>query len=137
MNSKQILFLILMVLTSSATNAQMCILDLGSKNSDQIQQVFQLKEAQITALDVFKLQLNKEITVLEAQVKELLETHPQSNPDELLVLAKKHKELEDQMFDITVSYDQKLISLFNEKQYERYVLLCNEAKRTAITQLQE
>ncbi len=137
MISKKILFFITIFIASWPTHAQICILDLGSKYSEQIKQVFQLKEAQITAIDQFKVQLNKEITILQAKVKSLLETHPQSNPDELLVLAKKHKELEDQMFDATVLYDQKLISLFNEKQYERYVLLCNEAKRTAITKLQE
>lgn len=137
MNVKHIMLFVFISLISWFSNAQMCILDIGTENSEQIKQVFQLKETQITALEEYKEILNKEISTLQQQVQELLETHPQSNPDELLVLAKKHKVLEDQMFTATVTYDQKLISLFNEKQYERYLLLCNEAKRTPITKLLE
>lgn len=137
MNFKPILFFLIVSFIPFMSIAQMCILNVGSENSDQIKQVFQLNEDQIVALEASKLILNQEIAVLQEQVQELIKNHPQSNPDELMVFAKKHKDLEDQMFSLTIAYDQKLISLFNEKQYERYLLLCTKANRTPIVKLQE
>lgn len=136
MNFKTIFLVVLSSLTFFMGFSQICILNIGSENNDQIKQIFQLNEAQETALQEFKIELNKEISLLETEVKELLETHPQSNPDELMVLAKKHKDLEEKMFTTTATYDQKLISLFNEKQYERYLLLCDKANRTPILKLE-
>lgn len=137
MNLKNLLSLLIISLTCVVSTAQMCIIDVGNENSEQLKQVFQLNEAQIIALEEYKGQLNKEISTLQEQVQELIKSHPQSNPDELMIFAKKHKDLEDQMFNLIVVYDQKLISLFNDKQYERYILLCSKANRTAIERLQQ
>tara|TARA_R110000868_G_scaffold5395_5_gene32806 strand:- start:5155 stop:5604 length:450 start_codon:yes stop_codon:yes gene_type:complete len=137
MNIKNLILPIVFGLMTITISAQACIINVGSENSKDIIEIFQLKEDQLKALEVFKSDLNVEINDLENQVAELLKTHPQSNPNELLVLAKKHRDLEDKMFAATIKYDQKLISLFNEKQYERYVLLCNTANRTPISILQE
>lgn len=136
MNFKTIILTLVINLFFLTGFSQICILNIGSENTDQIKQIFQLNETQNSALQDFKIELNKEITNLEAEVKTLLETHPQSNPEELLVLAKKHKDLEEKMFTTTATYDQKLISLFNKKQYERYLLLCDKANRTAILKLE-
>ncbi|WP_041557416.1 MULTISPECIES: hypothetical protein [Cellulophaga] len=137
MKFKLLFSVIVLFLSVIKTNAQACILDIGSKNADTIKTIFQLNEEQTTVLEVLRKDLKAELDDQELEVKKLFETHPQSTPDELLILAKKHKELEDKMFAITVSYDQKLISLFNEKQYERYQLLCESAKRTPIEKLIE
>lgn len=137
MKLKYLFLHVVIVLTPFLSNAQMCIIDVGNENSEQLKQVFQLNEAQIVVLEEYKVNLNKEIEVFQEQVQQLIKSHPQSNPDELMIFAKKHKDLEDQMFGLTVIYDQKLISLFNDKQYERYLLLCGKANRTAIARLQE
>ena len=118
-------------------NAQACILDIGSNNIESITSIFQLNKEQLTALDDLKLALKEERDAQELEVKNLLENHPQSTQDELLILAKKHKEIEERMFETTIKYDQKLISLFNAKQYERYILLCNSANRAPIPILEE
>jgi ubiquinone/menaquinone biosynthesis C-methylase UbiE len=128
---------VVLFLTVVKTNGQTCILDIGSKNSETIKTVFQLNEEQIKTLEALKEAVKTELDVQELEVKNLFENHPQSTPDELLILAKKHKVLEDKMIAITVSYDQKLISLFNQKQYERYQLLCESAKRSPIVKLEE
>lgn len=137
MNYKYLLLMLFFGLLSIQANAQVCILAIGSENSANIIDVFQLNEDQKSAFEIFKNELKTELDVQQKQIQELLENHPQSNPDELLVLAKKHKALEENMFETTIKYDQKLISLFNEKQYERYVLLCETANRTPIITVKE
>ena len=137
MNFKQIFSILVFGLCAINANSQACILDIGSNNIESITTTFQLNKEQLTALDELKLALKEERDAQEIEVKNLLATHPQSTPDELMVLARKHKEIEEKMFETTIKYDQKLISLFNAKQYERYVLLCDSANRTPISILQE
>tara|TARA_R110000868_G_scaffold168133_3_gene402702 strand:+ start:1009 stop:1422 length:414 start_codon:yes stop_codon:yes gene_type:complete len=137
MNTKFLLSVLIFILISTSVKSQTCILDIGSKNVENITKAFQLNKEQVGALDSLRNQLIAERDLQEIKVKNLLETHPQSTPEELLILAKKHKELEDSMFETTIIYDQKLISLFNEKQYERYVLLCKSANRSPIAILED
>ena len=137
MNTKFLLSVLIFILISTSVKSQTCILDIGSKNVENITKAFQLNMEQVGALDSLRNQLIAERDLQEIKVKNLLETHPQSTPEELLILAKKHKELEDSMFETTIIYDQKLISLFNEKQYERYVLLCKSANRLPIAILED
>jgi len=137
MKFKLLFSVVVLFFSVIATNAQACILDIGSKNADTIKTIFQLNEEQTTALEVLRKDLKAEREDQELEVKKLYENHPQSTPAELLILAEKHKNLEDKMLETTVRYDQKLISLFNEKQYERYQLLCESAKRTPIEKLVE
>lgn len=137
MNFKFLLSVFIMTFLSVSAISQTCILDIGSKNVENITKTFQLNKEQIHSLDSLRTQLISERDLQENEVKKLLETHPQSTPDELLILAKKHKALEDSMFETTIIYDQKLISLFNAKQYERYVLLCTSANRTPISRQEE
>ncbi|MBU2996860.1 hypothetical protein KO500_10460 [Cellulophaga baltica] len=120
-----------------SAQSQVCILDIGSNNSDKIIENFQLKDEQLTTLKTLKSDLKAELTILEKEEKDLFENHPQSTPEELTVLGQKHKAIENKMFEATIKYDQKLISTFNEKQYERYVLLCNTAGRSPIRALEK
>ncbi len=137
MNIKQLVLVLFICFLGFKAQSQVCILDIGNSNSDKIIENFQLKDEQLTLLKTLKEDLKKEMDVLEKQQKDLFENHPQSTPDELMVLGQKHKVIEDKMFAVTVKYDQKLISVFNEKQYERYVLLCNTAGRTPIQILEK
>lgn len=137
MNFKYLISILVFGLGIANANSQACILDIGSKNIENITTIFQLNKDQLSALELLKRDLLEERDAQELEVKNLLENHPQSTPDELIILGKKHKELEDKMFETTIKYDQKLISLFNEKQYERYVLLCNSANRTPISMIEE
>ncbi len=108
-------------------NAQDCTLDLGSDNLELITKVFQLNEAQIGQVEGWKAQLAVESRLIEEQIKELFNTHPQSNYDEIEAMSKKYKVFQDKLVNLSLSYDNKLVQVFNDKQYERYVTLCNEA----------
>lgn len=107
--------------------AQECTLDLGSDNLELITKVFQLNETQVGQVEEWKAQLAVESRLIEEQIKELFNTHPQSNYDEIEAMSKKYKVFQDKLVNLSLTYDNKLVQVFNDKQYERYVTLCNEA----------
>lgn len=123
----RLLFLLVFQFFLVFGNAQECTLDLGSDNLEMLTKVFQLNEAQVGQVEGWKAQLAVESRLIEEQIKELFKTHPQSNYDEIEAMSKKYKVLQDKLVNISLSFDNKLVQAFNDRQYERYVTLCNEA----------
>ncbi len=113
-------------------SAQECTLGIGGKDDETIIQVFQLNIEQVVKMEELSKLLDIEISPIELQSKELLETHPQKTPEELTELAVKFKVLENKIVQISRLYDQKLLGLFNQKQYQRYLELCREVARTPL-----
>ncbi|QLG46278.1 hypothetical protein [Costertonia aggregata] len=109
--------------------AQDCTLSIGGKDKDIIVQVFQLNEEQITQLETWQAELAIKNKLIEEQLQLLLDEHPQSTQEDLTNLAKKYKTKEQELVRISVGYDKKLLGIFNERQYQRYIELCEEALR--------
>jgi len=138
MSKKVLLSLILFVgFWMSALAQQECSLAIGATESATIIQIFQLKEEQITNLEEFKAALEIETRLLDEERKNLFENHPQSTTEELAVLGGKYKVLEERMKQVFKKYDLKLLALFNEKQYQRYVALCQEVSRQPLVVVPE
>jgi len=116
---------------------QDCSLGIGATESDTIIQIFQLKEEQITKLEEFKAALEVETRLLDEDRKNLFDNHPQSTPEDLTTLGTKYKVIEERMKQVFVKYDYKLLAIFNEKQYERYVSLCQEVSRQPLEVIPE
>ena len=116
---------------------QECSLGIGATESDTIIQIFQLKEEQITNLEEFKAALEIETRLLDEERKNLFENHPQSTPEDLTALGAKYKVLEERMKQVFKKYDLKHLALFNEKQYQRYVTLCQEVSRQPLVVVPE
>lgn len=116
---------------------QECSLGIGATESDTIIQIFQLKEEQITNLEEFKAALEIETRLLDEERKNLFENHPQSTPEDLTALGAKYKVLEERMKQVFKKYDLELLALFNEKQYQRYVTLCQEVSRQPLVVVPE
>lgn len=112
--------------------AQDCTLDIGGKNGDTLIQVFQMNEEQIGQMETWRAELNIEIKVIEEEIQKLFDNHPQSTPEELTTLASKYKVFEQKIVDASKATDKKLLSIFNRKQYDRYLELCHEAIREPI-----
>lgn len=112
--------------------AQDCTLDIGGKNSDILVQVFQMNEEQISQVEVWSAELKIEIKVVEDEIKKLFDNHPQSTPEELTTLAGKYKIFQQKIVAASKATDTRLLSIFNVKQYDRYLELCNEALRKPI-----
>ncbi|MBU3025457.1 hypothetical protein Q4603_17005 [Zobellia galactanivorans] len=120
----------LMLFTS--VNAQNCTLDIGGKNNEAIKTIFQLNEEQISTMEALQGELEVQTKDIEGQIEKLLAEHPQSSEEDLIKLAEKYKVLQQQLVQAAYDSDKKLLSLFNSKQYERYLRLCNEAIRIPI-----
>lgn len=112
--------------------AQDCTLDIGGKNGDTLIQVFQMNEEQISQMETWRAELNVEIKVIEEEIQKLFDNHPQSTPAELTTLASKYKVFEQKIVDASRATDKNLLSIFNSKQYDRYLELCHEAIREPI-----
>ena len=112
--------------------AQECTLDIGGKNSEILIKVFQLNEVQITQMNAWSAELAETNKVVEDEIQKLFDSHPQSTPDELTTLAEKYKALQSKIVNASREVDKKLLTIFNERQYDRYLQLCAEAIRLPI-----
>lgn len=117
---------------SLSGNAQDCTLDIGGKNSETLVRVFQLNEHQIGQMESWSAELAVANKAIEDDIQKLFDSHPQSTPEELTILAEKYRGLQQKMVNASYKADKKLLTIFNEKQYERYLQLCNEAIRVPI-----
>ena len=120
------------VLCSSFGSAQDCTLDIGGKNTDLLVDVFQMSSEQVTQMEAWRAALEIETKAIEEDIQKLFNEHPQSTPAELTTLAEKYKVLQQKIVATSKATDKKLLAIFNEKQYDRYLVLCNEAFRTPI-----
>jgi hypothetical protein len=112
--------------------AQDCTLNIGGKNTEALVGVFQMNEEQIGQMETWRAELNIEIKVIEEEIQKLFDNHPQSTPEELTTLAGKYKIYQEKIVDASKATDKKLLSIFNTKQYDRYLELCHEAIREPI-----
>lgn len=137
MEFRIVLFLLVTLVSVNTTTGQVrdCLLNIGGRDNQTIIQVFQLNELQRDKLDNWSKELDSITTETEARIAQLFDTHPQKTDKDMVDLATKYAALKEEFVGVTSRYDQKLISLFNERQYERYILLCAEAGKQPIRRL--
>ncbi|WP_157483925.1 hypothetical protein [Maribacter hydrothermalis] len=112
-------------------NAQAdCILGVGITNDSIISDIFLLNEMQHEKLRSFSAELKYRNDLLNIELKNVKNRHPQSNVTELRQLADKYKSVMDSMSSVQSMIDKRMLSLFNSKQYELYRVLCKEAARS-------
>lgn len=109
-----------------------CMLGLGGTASETIIQVFQLNKEQISKMDQWKAALGQENKIVQDQITQLFDTEGQSSEEELQAMANSYRGLKDKVIQNSKEYDRKLLNIFNEKQYQRYIALCKEARRKPI-----
>ncbi len=114
---------------SSFAQLMDCTLGIGGKDTETIIKVFQLNDKQLVQMETWIQDLKMSNEGIREQIDNLLEKHPQSNPEEIQSLAQKFKPLRDQMISNSKKCDQKLLGILNENQYRRYISLCEEAAR--------
>lgn len=132
MNIKVVVSVLFFVLYTLVISAQECTLDIGGKNPEILIKVFQLNDDQVTQMETWGAELAIANKVVEDDIQELFDTHPQSTPTELTTLAEKYKALQNKIVSASREADKKLLTIFNERQYERYLQLCSEAIRIPI-----
>lgn len=125
------LFLSLITFFMYSAIAQLpdCTLDIAGKDKELIIKIFQLNEKQIVKMDAWSAEVEQKNRVLREQIAWLFENHPQGTEEDLINLSKKYDVLQRQILSNSRTYDQMLLGAFNERQYERYSILCAEAMR--------
>ena len=108
---------------------QDCTLGLGNKDTDVIFKVFKLSEEQQALAEAMAAEYRTNSRLIQDEVDLLFESHPQRTQEDLQRMAQKFDSLKIQLTAMSRSYDEKLVGLFNQKQYEVYLQLCNEVMR--------
>ena len=112
--------------------AQDCTLGLNEKSSDLLIKIFQLNEDQIYKMEKWQAELAIETKAIEDEIERLLASQPQSSPEELTALADKYLVYQQKIVAASRATDELMLSTFNKKQYERYLMLCYEVIRRPI-----
>lgn len=134
---QKFLLLLAFCAVSPTVWSQQCTLGIGGPDTDLIIQVFMLDGQQQQKLHQWAEALEAENAPLEARVRTLLETHPQSTQEELAALGHKFEALKETMVENARKYDRLLLGTFNPGQYERYADLCHEVNRQPMAPLPE
>jgi hypothetical protein len=106
-----------------------CMLGVGGSDSETIVQVFQLNKDQISKMNEWRAEFEVSSRVYQDEITKLFDTHAQSSSEDLQALSNKYRILKDKIIALSKEYDEKLLRVFNEKQYQRYYELCKEAGR--------
>lgn len=107
--------------------AQMdCILGVGGPDGETIAKVFQLNEEQQEKLKNWGAELKVRNDILREKAEYLMKKNENSTPEVLLEVSKQYRAIQDSMFLNIRMMDKRLLTIFNDKQYERYLGFCNE-----------
>jgi alpha-L-fucosidase len=120
------------LLLAFGVEAQDCTLGIGGKNTGAIISNFQLNASQKILMDSLRGHYTSAEKKVVDAIQRLFKEHPQSSEEDLLKLAEKYKALQQELLVLAKETDTKLLSAFNERQYQRYLLLCKEALREPI-----
>ncbi len=104
---------------------QDCFLGIGGKDNETITEVFQLNEEQQERLKQWSAELKVRNDILKDQAKYLMKQHVESSPEVLMAVSTKYKGLLDSMRQNLRMLDTRMLSVFNDKQYNRYMELCS------------
>ncbi|MDC6390336.1 hypothetical protein PP182_16720 [Maribacter sp. PR1] len=130
MNFQRIVLIFTCFYSLSSWSQSDCVLGVGITDNDIIAQVFQMNEMQQENLANFSAELKYRNEVLNNQLENIYTRHPQSTVEEINELAVKYRGVMDSMKIVQAMIDKKVLSLFNQKQYEFYLTLCQEAARS-------
>lgn len=107
-----------------------CVLGVGLSEDAILMDVFQMNDYQKEQLANFSAELKYRNDLLATKLDNIRNRHPQSNVAELNLLAQKYREVMDSMALVQAMVDKRMLALFNEKQYDLYRDLCQEASRS-------
>lgn len=103
-----------------------CILGVGGPDGDTMVQVFQLNEEQQEKLKSWAAELKVRNDILREKAEYLMKKNENSTPEVLLEVSKQYRAIQDSMFLNVRMMDKRLLTIFNDKQYQRYLGFCNE-----------
>ena len=107
--------------------AQMdCILGVGGRDNETITKVFELTEEQRENLKNWSAELKIRNDIFKERAEYLMKQNEDSSPEVLIEVSKKYQSFIDSMTKNVRMMDKRLLTSFNEVQYERYLKLCRQ-----------
>ena len=128
--NRLLLFLLWVPAVLSSQND--CFLGIGGKDDKTIQEVFQLNEDQVEKMRNWGAELKFRNDIFEMRIEKLLKTHAQSSPEDLMKMSYEFRALLDSMEGNMRLLDRRMLSIFDNDQYNLYIMLCNEVYRSPI-----
>ena len=129
---KKIFFFLLVWITFFSSAQEDCFLGLGGEDHDKIISVFQLSDEQKENLKNWGAELEYRNEIFKIRAERLLKNHAQKSPEDLLNLSFKYRALLDSMRNNLRMLDKRMLSTFNDKQYNLYIELCNSVLMSPI-----
>lgn len=129
---KKLSFFTLLLVSIFCNGQEDCFLGLGGEDHDAIVSVFQLSDQQQEDLKNWGAELKFRNEVFKIRAEKLLKNHAQKSPEDLLNLSFKYRSLLDSMRSNLRMLDKRMLSTFNDKQYNLYIELCNSVLMSPI-----
>ncbi|WP_375325044.1 hypothetical protein [Flagellimonas sp. GZD32] len=123
---KPLLIFLLLLGVHHGYSQMECMLGVGGKDDETITKVFELTEEQQKNLRNWSAELKVRNDILKDKARFLMKKHEESSPEVLVTVSEQYKTIMDSMKQNVRMMDKRLLNLFNEKQYERYVKLCEQ-----------
>ncbi|WP_127139239.1 hypothetical protein [Flagellimonas oceanensis] len=103
-----------------------CILGVGGRDNETITKVFELTEEQQKNLKDWSAELKIRNDIFKGKAEYLMKQNEESSPEVLIEVSKKYQSFIDSMTKNVRMMDKRLLTSFNEVQYERYLKLCRQ-----------
>lgn len=129
---EQLLFIFSILIFFSSYAQEDCYLGIGGKDDVIIAEVFELTEEQTENLKNWGAELKFRNEIFELKANNLLKNHAQASPEDLLKMSYNYKALLDSMAANMRLLDKRMLGTFTNKQYNVYIMLCNQLSRSPI-----
>ncbi|MDT0540326.1 MULTISPECIES: hypothetical protein [Croceitalea] len=129
---EQLLFIFSILIFFSSYAQEDCYLGIGGKDDVIITEVFELTEEQTENLKNWGAELKFRNEIFELKANNLLKNHAQASPEDLLKMSYNYKALLDSMAANMRLLDKRMLGTFTNKQYNVYIMLCNQLSRSPI-----
>lgn len=129
---RQLLLFSFLFIVGISNAQQDCYLGIGGKDDAVITEVFKLSEKQVEHLKNWGAELKFRNEIFKLKAENLLKNHAQASPEDLLKMSYNYRALLDSMAANMKMLDKRMLSTFNNKQYNLYIQLCNQTSRSPI-----
>ncbi|GMN09486.1 hypothetical protein MTsPCn9_00580 [Croceitalea sp. MTPC9] len=109
-----------------------CYLGIGGKDDETIQKVFRLDSVQVEKMKNWGAELKYRNSFLINKANNLLKRHAESSPEVLMTMSYQYKKLLDSMQGNLRMLDKRMLGIFNEEQYNLYMVLCNQISNSPL-----
>ncbi len=123
---KAVVFFVFLSLSFSGFAQMDCILGVGGRDNETITKVFELTEEQQKNLKDWSAELKIRNDIFKGKAEYLMKQNEESSPEVLIEVSKKYQSFIDSMTKNVRMMDKRLLTSFNEVQYERYLKLCRQ-----------